>query len=123
MDTTILVPLPQDEMLIQALIECDSTNKAQLEEMIFKSKYQYVSLRVENGLLTQIASLTKDSLTAIIQTQKQTITKLHSEINNKQQTITIKEVYIPRYVKFFAWSGAIMYLLIAIVIVWNVWTR
>lgn len=118
-DTTITIILPADSVITVLVVECDSMGLAQMKEHVIKSKNMVARLKIENGKLTQNITHLLDSLEVTIQYKEREITKLHSRIENLQQTKEKEVKYIPKWVKFFTWIGGITMLIILLMIAYN----
>ena len=110
--SVIETKIPPDSAWIQALIECDSTGKAYIREIMKlkagKNTVPYV--HIGNGnILTAGAKV--DSFAVYTAYKKQYIRE------TVQETITLPPVqvkYIPKAIQFFAWSGAAFWLALLI---------
>jgi major membrane immunogen (membrane-anchored lipoprotein) len=125
-DTIITVPVPDSKLIIEALVKCDSMNQAQLEEMTFKNEMQYVRLKIENGRLVQINSLTKDSLTFRIDYLERTIkekTKIEKGLKEKIANTKVVPQELPWWKKMFMIIGILTVVIVIVLLVYNVLKR
>lgn len=121
----IKIPVPQDSLLIKALVECDSLNRAQLEEYIIKSNNMIVKLKIHNGKLEQNIQTTMDSLTTVIQHKTELIKELRdNKVVQVKETTKIKNVkYIPLYIKVLGSIGAIALIMLLFILLFNIFGK
>jgi hypothetical protein len=116
-DTTYIPSVIETKILpdsawLQALIVCDSTGKAYIREIqkLKTGKHTVPFVHIGSGnILTAGAKV--DSFAVYTAYKKQYIHE------TDQETITLPPVqvkYVPKFIQFFAWSGAVLWLFVIV---------
>jgi preprotein translocase subunit SecF len=117
-----IVTIAPDSASIKALLECDSAGNVlikELQEAQGKNVALQAQLKNTNKGTAIVIDCKQDSLERVIALQNEKI----SELNNNKQTETIEVKYIPSFVKWLAWVGAVAILLVVLWIVLKVYRR
>ena len=117
-----IVTIQPDSASIKALLECDSAGNVlikELEEVQGKNVSLQAQLKNTNKGTAIVIDCKQDSLERVIALQNEKI----SELNNNKQTETIEVKYIPSFVKWLAWVGAVAILLTVLWVVLKVYRK
>lgn len=115
-----IIRIPADTASIQALVKCPPNGLANMPEVKLKSKRAVISAKVVNGELD--ATCICPELEKEVKLLKETITQLRQRNTFTTRTLPPVEIkYIPAWVKFFAWTGAISLLLLGVLICFKIY--
>lgn len=118
-----IVTIAPDSAIIKAYLECDSAGNVlikELQEVQGKNVSLALALKNTKGKPTTLSLECKqDSLEKVIALKNETI----KELRNNKQTEKIEVKYIPSFVKWLAWIGAVSILLAILTIAFWVYKK
>jgi hypothetical protein len=122
-DTTIYVPLPDDNLFLAVMVNCDSLGRAQLKEVRDSSKYILSTLEITNGVLKQTITLREEEFEHQLELKDMVIRELTTKLTAKQKVVVVEKKKRGKWDQFTTMFVLVLGGLVVLMVVWNVFVK